>query len=50
MGVPDDYPLPAKYNDAYHVFGDGVAVPVVRWIEKHLLYPLAMAGSFEQVA
>src|SRR6185437_8773300 len=31
MGVPDDYPLPAAYNDAYHVFGDGVVVPVVSW-------------------
>src|SRR5207237_489911 len=29
MGVPDDYPLPERYNDAYHLFGDGVAAPVV---------------------
>ena len=34
MGVPDDYPLPTKYNEAYHLFGDGVAVPVVRWLER----------------
>ncbi len=23
MGVPDDYPLPRNYNEAYHLFGDG---------------------------
>lgn len=43
MGVPDDYPLPEKYNDAYHLFGDGVAVPVVRWLSTHLLTPIAAA-------
>jgi DNA (cytosine-5)-methyltransferase 1 len=41
MGVPDDYPLPPRYNDAYHLFGDGVAVPVVRYLEEFVLRPLA---------
>lgn len=49
MGVPDSYPLPSKYNDAYHLFGDGVAVPAVRWLEKHLLYPLAVSKSPEDM-
>jgi DNA (cytosine-5)-methyltransferase 1 len=40
MGVPDDYPLPPRYNDAYHLFGDGVAVPVVRYLEEFVLRPL----------
>ncbi len=43
MGVPDNYPLPAKYNDAYHLFGDGLAVPVVRWLNKHLLTQIGAA-------
>jgi DNA (cytosine-5)-methyltransferase 1 len=43
MGVPDDYPLPKKYNQAYHLFGDGVVVPVVRWLSDHLLINLAKA-------
>ena len=30
MGLRDDYRLPARYNDAYHVCGDGVCAPVVR--------------------
>lgn len=50
MGVTDEYPLPSGYNDAYHLFGDGVAVPVVSWLEDHLLWPLAACRGFEQVA
>lgn len=41
MGVPEDYPLPQNYNEAYHLFGDGLAVPVVRWLSRHLLTHLA---------
>lgn len=50
MGVPDNYPLPEAYNEAYHIFGDGVAVPVVRWLEEHLLWPLARRSSRMRVA
>ncbi len=45
MGVPTDYPLPEKYNDAYHLFGDGLAVPVVAWLGEHLLRPLAESAA-----
>lgn len=41
MGLPDSYWLPERYNDGYHVMGDAVAVPVVSWLEAHLLRPLA---------
>lgn len=30
MGMDDGYRLPANYNDAYGLMGDGVVVPVVR--------------------
>lgn len=40
MGLPDDYRLPARYNDAYHVAGDGVCPPVVRHLAHHLLEPI----------
>ncbi len=43
MGLPDTYRLPMSYNDAYHVAGDGLAVPCVAWLEAHLLRPLAEA-------
>ncbi|MHB8754886.1 MAG: DNA cytosine methyltransferase [Candidatus Acidiferrales bacterium] len=50
MGVPDSYPLPSGYNDAYHIFGDGVVVPVVSWLNQYLLWPLAASTNLEQVA
>jgi DNA (cytosine-5)-methyltransferase 1 len=40
MGLPDSYRLPANYNDAYHLAGDGVVVPVVRFLSENLLTPL----------
>jgi DNA (cytosine-5)-methyltransferase 1 len=40
MGLDDCYRLPARYNDAYFVCGDGVCVPVVRFIASRLLEPL----------
>jgi DNA (cytosine-5)-methyltransferase 1 len=43
MGLPDAYALPANYNDAYHLAGDGVVVPVVRFLSNHLLEPLLTA-------
>lgn len=41
MGLPESYRLPDNYNDSYHLTGDGVAVPVVRHLARHLLEPLA---------
>lgn len=49
MGLPDSYRLPSRYNDAYHLTGDGVVVPAVAWVESHLLRPLA-AGEAKQDA
>lgn len=40
MGLPDSYKLPDRYNEAYHLTGDGVAVPVVRWLAAHVIEPL----------
>lgn len=40
MGLPDAYRLPAGATAALHVAGDGVAVPVVRWLAAGLLEPL----------
>jgi DNA (cytosine-5)-methyltransferase 1 len=40
MGLDDSYILPDRYNDAYHVAGDGVCVPVVRYIAEQLLEPI----------
>jgi DNA (cytosine-5)-methyltransferase 1 len=40
MGLPDSYRLPAAATSALHVAGDGVAVPVVRWLAQEILEPL----------
>jgi DNA (cytosine-5)-methyltransferase 1 len=45
MGLSDTYVLPKSYNDAYHLAGDGVAVPVVRFLAEHLLEPLLAAAQ-----
>jgi len=45
MGLSDDYRLPARYNDAYHVCGDGVCAPVVRHLAQHILEPILAANQ-----
>lgn len=40
MGLSDSYALPPNYNAAYHLAGDGVVVPVVRYIATHILDPI----------
>ncbi len=51
MGLPEDYGLPSNYNEAYHLTGDGVAVPVVRHLAEHIFEPLlASRGALAQAA
>jgi DNA (cytosine-5)-methyltransferase 1 len=50
MGLPDDYRLPARYNDAYRLAGDGVAVPVVRRLRDGLFAPLLSGAASTRVA
>jgi DNA (cytosine-5)-methyltransferase 1 len=40
MGLPDSYALPRSQTAGLQVIGDGVAVPVVRWLAESLLEPL----------
>ena len=40
MGLPDEYKLPTRYNDSYHLIGDGLVVPVVSFVENKILRPL----------
>lgn len=47
MGLPDKYKLPKNYNDAYHLTGDGVAVPVVRHLAANILEPILAANQVE---
>lgn len=44
MGLPEGYRLPRPATAALHVVGDGVAVPVVRWLAREILEPLLGAA------
>ena len=48
MGLPESYRLPKAATGALHVAGDGVAVPVVRWLAQEILEPLL--GGAEMMA
>lgn len=48
MGLPEGYKLPQNYNEAYHLVGDGLAVPVVRHLAAHVLEPMLAAGHIEK--
>ena len=40
MGLPDSYALPERYNEAYHLLGDGVVAPIVRHLAAHWMEPI----------
>ena len=48
MGVPDSFALPGTNNNAYKSMGDAVALPVVSFVGKMFLIPLAEAIYNEQ--
>jgi len=50
MGLPEEYALPDNYNEAYHIAGDGVAVPVVRFLATHIFEPILASAIAEQQA
>lgn len=50
MGLPDSYRLPASQTAGLQVIGDGVAVPVVRWLTERLLEPLVYSKTVRLAA
>jgi len=52
MGLPDEYKLPERYNEAYHLTGDGVVVPVVSYLATHIFEPVlkAQPGALKEAA
>ena len=50
MGLPDDYILPENYNEAYHLTGDGVVVPVVRFLADTVIEPIISHALEAQMA
>lgn len=45
MGLQDSYKLPSKYNDAYHLAGDGLVVPVVRYLADKIIEPVLKSNT-----
>lgn len=50
MGLPEEYILPERYNDAYLLAGDGVAVPVVRYLADTIFEPILKVKRAKQAA
>ena len=50
MGLEAGYQMPERYNQAYHVAGDGVAVPIVRYLDAQLFQPILKAAQKRQAA
>ena len=50
VGLPDEYVLPDNYNEAYHLTGDGVVVPVVRFLAAKLFEPILLHMTRERDA
>jgi DNA (cytosine-5)-methyltransferase 1 len=50
MGLSDDYRLPENYNEAYHLTGDGVVVPVVRHLAHYLIEQILDSSASTKVA
>lgn len=50
MGLPETFILPDRYNDAYKLAGDGVAVPVVRHLAEAIFEPVLRRNRLALVA
>lgn len=50
MGLADSYILPEAYNEAYKLSGDGVAVPVVSYLNDTIFSPLLAAPTLARAA
>lgn len=49
MGLPEHYSLPIAKTHAAKVVGDGVAIPVVKFLADSLLSPLALARKYSAI-
>lgn len=50
MGLNDSFVMPARYNSAYKVAGDGVAVPIVSYLNEHIFLPILRAAKVRVAA
>jgi len=45
MGLPASYRMPERYNDAYRIAGDGVVVPIVKYLDEHVFQPVLLKAA-----
>lgn len=45
MGLPESYILPERYNEAYHLTGDGVVVPAVEYLSEKIFLPTLASNA-----
>ena len=45
MGLADDYTLPGNYNEAYHLLGDGLVVPVIAFLGGNIAAPMVAPAT-----
>ena len=50
MGLNDNYVMPTRYNNAYKVAGDGVVVPVVKYLDQQIFQPALQLACLRDVA
>jgi DNA (cytosine-5)-methyltransferase 1 len=50
MGMPEDYVLPSDPTEALSLCGDGVVVPVVRFLAERVIEPLLDVACIEEAA
>jgi DNA (cytosine-5)-methyltransferase 1 len=50
MGLPEDYALPDSANAALKLCGDGVCVPVVRWLTEQIFEPALASARARKAA
>jgi len=49
MGLDDSYRLPKGETEAFHLVGDGVAAPVVRFLAEQLIEPLLSGPPVDRI-
>jgi len=49
MGLRESYKLPESYTEAYHLMGDGVAVPVVRHLRRYIFEPILKLNDIKDI-
>jgi DNA (cytosine-5)-methyltransferase 1 len=50
MGADEAFWLPERENISYTAMGDGVVIPVTRFLSENLLYPISVAAKQETYA